>query len=324
MLVPSNSSCPPASRARGHHWLRCALFAALASALLLPTGNASAATATRCDRTHGVELARSAVVKVYKVKTGKSYRFYGCARPRGPVIALTKPFRGNDVKIVAKQGAYVAFTRTISGRDTVAVVDARTGKKRHALYPPGGIEFDIDPSTPQIAAARVNDQGEIVVSYIGLGDGGSTNSTVYIYAFDRNYREQLLDSGSSAKLSASSIRLKGQDVSWKRDGAQRTAKIGEVSLSITRGGGALAGDVATSPENGIACHIAPAGLTGSCVGSFSPGDQVTVTATGAAAATVTISGGCSAVHAPVAGQASSVATCTVEMSSAKTVKVSFS
>ena len=40
-------------------------------------------------------------------------------------------------------------------------------------------------------------------------------------------------------------------------------------------------------------------------------------------ATVTISGGCSAVHAPVAGQASSVATCSMRLSSAKSVKVTF-
>jgi hypothetical protein len=64
-------------------------------------------------------------------------------------------------------------------------------------------------------------------------------------------------------------------------------------------------------------------LTGNCVGSFAPSSFVTVTATGGPNATVTISGGCSAVHAPVAGQASSVATCDVRMSSAKTVNVKF-
>ena len=42
--------------------------------------------------THGTELAHSAVVKVYKVKTGSTYRYFGCARPRGPVIALTSRF----------------------------------------------------------------------------------------------------------------------------------------------------------------------------------------------------------------------------------------
>jgi len=82
--------------------------------------------------------------------------------------------------------------------------------------------------------------------------------------------------------------------------------------------------VTTSPEGGIACHIAMAGLTGHCVGSFAPNAYVTVTASGAPTATVTISGGCSAVHAPVAGQASSVAACNVRMSSAKSVKVTFS
>lgn len=303
--------------------LRRALLVALAGALLLPATDAGAA-AERCNATHGTELAHSAVVKVYKVKSGATYRYFGCARPSGPVIALTQPFRGNQVKLVAAKGAYVAFTRTISGRDTIAVVDARTGKKRHGLYPPGGIEFDIDSKTPQIAAARVNTQGELVVSYVGLGDGASTDSTIYIYAFDRNYHEQLLDSGTSSRLDATSIRLSGRDVSWTHDGVKRAAKIGEVSLSVTGGGGPTAGDVTTSPEGGIACHVAMAGLTGTCVGSFEPNDYVTVTATGPKTATVTIGGACSAVHAPVAGQASSVATCSVRMNAAKAVKVTFS
>ena len=93
---------------------------------------------------------------------------------------------------------------------------------------------------------------------------------------------------------------------------------------MTSGGGPTAGDVSTSPEGGIACHIAGAALTGTCIGSFAPNDYVTVTATGGPKATVTISGACSAVHAPVAGQASSVAKCSVSMSSAKSVKVTFS
>ena len=126
------------------------------------------------------------------------------------------------MKLVAAKGAYGAFTRTISKQDTIAVVDARTGKKRHGLYPPDAIEFDIDPATPQIGAARINTEGELVVSYIGLGDGASTDSTIYIYAFDRNYHEQLLDSGTSSKLDAKSIRLSGKDLSWTHDGTKRT------------------------------------------------------------------------------------------------------
>lgn len=304
--------------------LRRGALLALAAAIVLPGADAAAAPAKRCDKTRGTELAHSSVVKVYKVRTGSSYRFFGCARRRGPVVALTQPFRGSDVKLVAARGAYVAFTRTIRGRDTIAVVDARTGRKRHGLYPPAEIEFDIDPRTPQIGAARVNTLGELVVSYIGLGDGASTDSKVYIYAFDRDYNEQLLDSGTSSKLAARSIRLSGADVSWRHNGVTRTAKIGEVPLSVTAGGGPLAGDVTTSPEGGIACHVAPAGLTGNCIGSFAPNTHVTVTATGASNATVTIGGGCSAVHAPVAGQATSVATCTVRLSSAKSVRVTFS
>jgi len=65
MTKPSNSQ------------LRRAMLAALAGALLLPAADASAAGPKRCDRTHGTELAHSAVVKVYKVKTGPSYRYFG-------------------------------------------------------------------------------------------------------------------------------------------------------------------------------------------------------------------------------------------------------
>ena len=321
--TPAPSSGPSGATSRPRHRaMRGALILGLLGAALLPAADAAAA-AKRCNQTHGTELAHSKVVKVYKVKTGATYRFYGCARPRGPVVALTKPFRGKDVKLGAAKGAYAAFTRTISGSGTISAVDARTGKKRHGLYPPEDVEFDIDPSTPQIGAARVNTRGELVVAYIGLGDGASTDATVYVYAFGRSGEEQLLDSGASSKLIATSIRLSGENVSWTHDGATRTAKIGEVPLSVTSGGGPLAGDVTTSPEGGIACHVTATAVTGNCVGSFAPNAYVRVTATGPKNATVTISGGCSAVHAPVAGQASSVATCDVRMSSAKSVKVTF-
>jgi len=298
------------------------LFAA--AALLAAAPVAQAKSPLRCNHTHGTELAHSSVVKIYKVKSGSSYRFFGCAKPSGPVVAMTQTFKGSAVKLVAAAGAYAAFTRTISGSDTIAVVDARTGKKRHGLFPPSSIEFDVDPATPQIGAARVNSSGELLVSYIGLGDGSTTDSTVFVYAFDNNYDEQLLDSGPSSKLPPKSIKLHDEDVSWTHNGVTRTAKIGEVPLSVTSGGGPTAGDVTTSPEGGIACHLAGMTLTGTCVGSFAPDTTVTVTATGAPNATVTISGGCSAVHAPVAGQATSVATCEVRLDRAKSVKVTFS
>ena len=299
----------------------CLLLAGLAVVVL--HGADAAGAAKRCNQTRGSELAHSAVVKVYKVRVGSSYRFFGCAKPSGPIVALTQPFKGNAVKLVSAKGAYVAFTRTIRGQDTIATVDARTGRKRRGLFPPRDIEFDIDPRTPQIAAARVNASGELVVSYVGLGEGETRDSKIHIYAFDRTYHQQLLDSGPSSKLIAKSIKLKGRDVSWTHDGMTRTARIGAVSLSVG-GGGATEGTVTTSPEGGIACHVSPLGLTGICVGSFEVSSSIQVVATGAATATVTISGACSAVHAPVAGQATSVATCMVFLDRSKSVKVTFS
>src|SRR3978361_722939 len=108
MSKPSNVCCTPAAScrpltcapgARGRR-MRSALLVALVGGMLLPAADAGAASPTRCNKTHGTELAHSAVVKVYKVKTGASYRFYGCAKPRGPVVALTQPFRGEDVRLV--------------------------------------------------------------------------------------------------------------------------------------------------------------------------------------------------------------------------------
>jgi hypothetical protein len=194
-------------------------------AVAFPAATARAAP-LRCDKTHGRELAHSSVVKVYKVKQGRTFRFYGCARPRGPVVALTQRFEGNEVKLVAAKAAFVAFTRTIRGSDTIAVVDARTGRKRHGLFPPSGIEFDIDRSTPQIGIARINDKGELVVAYVGLGDGTSTDSMIHLYAFDQRGHQQLLDRGPSSKLPMKSVRVAGEDVSWLHDGATRTARIG--------------------------------------------------------------------------------------------------
>jgi hypothetical protein len=290
--------------------------------LAVPSADAAAAP-LRCNKTHGKELAHSTVVKVYKVKSGKNFRFYGCAKPRGPVIALTQKFSDKQVKLVASAGAYVAFTRTIQGSDTIAVVDARTGRKRHGLFPPEGIEFDVDPATPQIGTARVNLTGELVVAYVGLGEGGTTASTIHLYAFDSAGHEQLLDRGPSSTLLMKSVKLSGEDVSWSHDGVTRTAKIGSVPLSVTSGGGPGSGTVTTSPDVGIACRIAPASVTGSCVGSFEPGAGVTVTATAPSGTAVTITGACTATHVPVAGEPSSVAACFVSMDGAKSVKVSF-
>lgn len=298
------------------------VVAAAATLTLLPAAGAEAANRTRCDGTHGAELAHSTVVKVYKVKTGSSYRFYGCARPRGPVYPLTKSFKGTQVKLLAAKAAYVAFTRTISGNDTISVVDARTGRQQHGLYTPGEIEFDADPQTPQIGAVRLNDKGEIAVSYLGLGAGNSTDSTTYIYAFDASADSQFLDSGPTKDIPPKSLKLAGETVSWTHSGVSRSAKIGAFTLNVLSGGGAGTGDV-TTVDGGIACHLAGTTTTGTCVGSFAPNAYVTVTATGPATSTVTISGGgCSAVHAPQPGQTSSVAVCDVRMDRNQNIKVS--
>ncbi len=302
---------------------RLLLTFATAAAVLLSSGSAHAA-GLRCNHTHGTELAHSTVVKVYKVKVkGTTSRYYGCARPRGLVTALTKPFKGGAVRLVAAKAAYVAFTRTLGGQQTISVVDARTGRQQHGLYPPD-IEFDTDPATPQIGKVRLNAQGELAVTYIGLGDGSTTDSTTYVYAFDRRGDEQLLDSGPSRDLPPASVQLTGEAVSWTHSGTAHTVKIGEVALTVSAAGTNLtAGDVTTSPEGGLACHVSQQGLAGTCLGFFTPNTQVTVTATGPANSTVTISGACSAVHAPVAGQATSVATCQVSMTKARAVSVGF-
>jgi hypothetical protein len=295
----------------------------LAVAVLVPTADAGASAPLRCNKTHGTELAHNKVVKVYKVRSGKTYRFFGCARPTGPVVALTQKFTGNQVKLVASAGAYVAFTRRIRSSDTISVVDARTGRKRHGLYPPGGIEFDIDPATPQIGAARVNTRGELVVAYVGLGGGATTEPTIYFYAFDTRGFQQLLDRGSSSAMPVRSLKLSGEDISWTHDGIARTAKIGSVPLSIVSGDGPGSGAVTTTPDVGIACRITSGGATGLCIGSFSPGEGATVTATAAPGTPVAIRGACNATHVPIVGEASSTAQCNVIMGGPQTATVTF-
>ena len=298
------------------------IVALAACAVAFPAATARAAP-LRCDKTHGRELAHSSVVKVYKVKQDRTYRFYGCARPRGPVVALTQRFKGNEVKLVAAKAAFVAFTRTIRGSDTIAVVDARTGRKRHGLFPPSGIEFDIDRSTPQIGIARINDKGELVVAYVGLGDGTSTDSMIHLYAFDQRGHQQLLDRGPSSKLPMKSVRLAGEDVSWLHDGATRTARIGSVPLSVTSGRGLASGTVTTQPDVGIACSIGPAGVSGNCVGSFDPQVTVAVSAVAAPGTRVTIRGACSATFVPVGGNLPSSTGCPVFMGGPQSVEVTF-
>ena len=281
------------------------------------------AAALRCDKTHGTEPSHSSVVKVFKVKQGKNFRFYGCARPRGPVVALTQRFTGNQVKLVAAKAAYVAFTRVIRGSDTIAVVDARTGRKRHGLFPPGGIEFDIDRATPQIGIARINETGELVVAYVGLGDGSSRDSMIHLYAFDRVGHQQLLDRGPSSKLLMKSVRLNGENVTWLHDGVTRTARVGSVPLSVTTGSGTASGTVTTEPDVGIACGIGPAGVSGSCIGSFDPQAMVSVHAIAAANTRVTIRGACNATYVPVTANLPASASCVVNMSGPQSVEVTF-
>ena len=308
--------------------MRRLLLVPLAGLVLLPTAGAHAAVLKlKCNKTHGVELAHSSIVKVYKVKVAKSSKFeyVGCAKPSGPVVTLTHPFTQNKVKMVAHLGAYVAFTRTIEDTDTISVVDARTGRQKQAIFAPDNIDFDVDPDTPEVAAVKLNLKGEAAVVYAGLASGGTTGSNNYVYAYDATGEdEQFLDYGSSSTLPASSLRLSGETVSWTHAGKKRSATIGEVSLAVTAGKGSSSGNVTTAPNGGIACHVALTALSGTCVASFAPSTEVTVTATGSATSTVTITGGCSAVHAPVAGQTSSVATCTVRLNSPKRVTVTFS
>ncbi len=298
------------------------IVALIACVAVLPVADARAAP-LRCDKTHGRELAHSSVVKVYKVKQGKAFRFYGCARPHGPVVALTQKFTGNQVKLVAAKAAYVAFTRTIRGSDTIAVVDARTGRKRHGLFPPGGIEFDIDRATPQIGLARINDKGELVVAYVGLGDGTSRDSTIHLYAFDQAGHQQLLDRGPSSKLPMKSVRLSGEDVSWLHDGVTRTARVGSVPLSVTTGSGPASGTVTTEPDVGIACSIGPTGASGICIGSFDPQASVGVHAIAATNTRVTIRGACNATYVPVMTNLPAGASCIVNMGGPQSVEVTF-
>jgi hypothetical protein len=298
------------------------VVALVAFAVAFSAADARAAP-LRCNKTHGRELAHSSVVKVFKVKQGRYFRFYGCARPRGPVVALTQRFKGNEVKLVAAKAAYVAFTRTIRSSDTIAVVDARTGRKRHGLFPPYGIEFDIDPATPQIGIARINDKGELVVAYVGLGEGSSTDSMIHLYAFDERGHEQLLDRGPSSKLPMKSVKLTGEDVSWLHDGVTRTARIGSVPLAVTAGRGLASGTVTTQPDVGIACNIGPAGATGSCVGSFDPQMNVTVSAIAPPGTRVAIRGACSATYVPVTDTLPASAGCSVFMSGPQSVEVTF-
>jgi hypothetical protein len=216
----------PSSRSRLSRTALAGL-AGLAGAALVPASVAGAAgPPKRCDAARG-DRAHNPVVKVFKLKVHDGYRFYGCARERGPVVALTQPFRGNQVRMVASSGAFAAFTRTIAGKDTIAAVDARTGKKRRGFFPPDKIEFDIDSRTPQIGAARVNARGELVVAYLGLGDGTSTDSAVFIFAFDNTYVSRELDHGPSSRLDPKSIRLSGEHISWTNHGVTRTATMGK-------------------------------------------------------------------------------------------------
>ena len=188
--------------------------------------------------------------------------------------------------------------------------------------PRGGIEFDIDPATPQIAAARINLKGELVVAYAGLGEGGTTDATMHLYAFDSRGFQQLLDRGPSSKLPVKSVKLNGEDVSWTHDGITRTAKIGVVLEHHRR----------RRPGFRHGHHVArrrhrlpdrTRRRRGALHRLLDPGAGAIVTATAPPGTPVTISGACTATHVPVVGEPSSTAQCNVLMSGPQTANVTF-
>ena len=315
-------------RGRTNSAMRRLLLVPLAGLVLLPTAGAHAAVLKlKCNKTHGVELAHSSIVKVYKVKVAKSSKFeyVGCAKPSGPVVTLTHPFTQNKVKMVAHLGAYVAFTRTIEDTDTISVVDARTGRQKQAIFAPDNIDFDVDPDTPEVAAVTLNLKGEAAVVYAGLASGGTTGSNNYVYAYDGSRRGRAVPR-LRLELDAARQLAEAQRGDGHLD-ARRQEALGHDRRGQPRGHSRQGELVGQRHDGAQRRHRLPRRADGAVwhvrrlvrAEHRSHGH-----ATGSATSTVTITGGCSAVHAPVAGQTSSVATCTVRLNSPKRVTVTFS
>jgi hypothetical protein len=212
----------------------------LAMAALAATGGGMAATssaagevvrpASPCQRLHGKDLAPARKVKLVRRRNddeGTDLR--GCVLPRGRVRLLASSsnlettFDSYRIRQVAGAVLLLA-TRSDSqyaSAKRLSVIDIRSGRD----YPIAGSCTRLGGGPcggpgSTATAAFVNRRGQAAAAVVP--SGGNTTSIV---GFSSRGRPVELDSGPSAELPASSLKLEGSTVSWTHSGEDRTATL---------------------------------------------------------------------------------------------------
>lgn len=196
-----------------------------------------------CDHLTGHDLARNGVIKVVRKDLGaKRTRLYGCERPDGPVIALSKVLfehrreRGDEIHDVwadveAVRGPTVMLTQfdsTGTGDgyedhdDAWRVVNLRTGSSyafwtyRNDSALEESSEYDLGVPKVKLLDGR----GGLAVSY---NDTDTKRS--FIAVFDPRGKRTVLDRGPEAQVATRSLTLEGRRLTWRSGGVERSAQM---------------------------------------------------------------------------------------------------
>lgn len=205
---------------------------ALAVALLAPAGAAQGAERSACQKLEGKDLAPAGKVKLVRRKNdegGNDLR--GCVLPRGKVITVASRTGGftstSSYRIVQVAGHHVLVDSSSAsqygGHDDTYVVDIKRRRSYTiASFCHEGTDGFCNPDVPNATAerARINSSGQAAAVL-----SRETSDLVTVEGFSSRGTRKVLDSGTTAEIPPSSLRVAGHVASWTNSGAERSARL---------------------------------------------------------------------------------------------------
>jgi hypothetical protein len=207
----------------------------VSSAVLAAAGGADPATgspqrASPCKRLEGRDVAPARNVKVVRRRNDEGGTdLLGCVLPRGRVRVLASSIDQETTvesyRIRRLAGAIVLLATSHDSQyatvRSTSVFNVRSGREYLVARTCSRLDgVACGGSQATAAAAFVNRRGQAAAALLPPG-----TSTTTIVGFSSRGDEQTLDSGLSAEVPASSLRLRGTTVSWTHSGATRTATL---------------------------------------------------------------------------------------------------
>lgn len=210
--------------------------ATLTAAGLVPGG----AQAAGCAGLKGTRVLTTPSVKVASVKIKDGVRFVGCARPNGPLRVLGTRTRDIDdattsVSVVKSAGTHLLVASGFDEGPAALsetrryVVNLKTNRRR-VLWRLPLAEGDCEDAPPDSANAPIGRPKQFVLGTNGVVagvfvGGFCTQPGTRVVAFVPGKADRELDRGPNGTIAATSLRLKGRVVRWRRDGQGRKATV---------------------------------------------------------------------------------------------------